>query len=124
MVALNKQNAETLISLIDKNKSEKLNNIHNNLFQYLKNPTKIDNEESSKEMKDLKKIFWKFPLIISSYFASQSSFLEFDQVFNPKLRGQHGAGITSLESDITNKYSNLGKNDKEIFSNMANEAFK
>ena len=56
---------------------------------------------------DLKKIFWKFPLLISSYFASEESFLGFDQVFNPKLRGQHGAGLTSLEKDIVNNYSSL-----------------
>jgi hypothetical protein len=65
----------------------------------------------------------KFPLIVSSYFASEKSFLEFDQVFNPKLRGQHGAGITSLEGDITDEYSSLGKNDKEIFKKMADDVF-
>ena len=60
---------------------------------------------------------------MSSYIASEESFLEFDQVFNPKLRGQHGAGITSLEKDITLKYSNLGKTDSEIFQKISSNTF-
>ena len=79
---------------------------------------------SEKQKNDLKKIFWKFPLIVSSYIASEESFLEFDKVFNPKLRGQHGAGITSLEDDIISKYSNYGKTDTEIFQRMSNNSFQ
>ena len=120
---LNKKNAEILINLIDKKKSDKLETIHNNLSLYLKDPKKFGSKVDEKTEKDLKKIFWKFPLIVSSYFASEKSFLEFDQVFNPKLRGQHGAGITSLEGDITDEYSSLGKNDKEIFKKMADDVF-
>ena len=85
--------------------------------------TKKDKRFSEKEKNDLKKIFWKFPLLVSSYIASEESFLEFDQVFNPKLRGQHGAGITSLEKDITLKYSNLGKTDSEIFQKISSNTF-
>lgn len=77
-----------------------------------------------KEKIDLKKIFWKLPLIISSYYASEESFLKFDQVFNPKLRGQHGAGVTSVEKDIVDKYSDTGKTDTEIFKQMAHNIFK
>ena len=72
---------------------------------------------------DLKKIFWKFPLLISSYFASEESFLGFDQVFNPKLRGQHGAGVTSTEKDIVSNYPSYGETDTEIFKNLANNVF-
>ena len=64
----------------------------------------------------------KLPLIVSSYFASQE-FLKFNQVFRPKLRGQHGAGVTSVEKDIVSKYSNLGKTDTEIFKEIANSNF-
>jgi len=120
---LNKQNAEILLKLIEKKKSEKLKNIYQNLNLFIKDPSKFEQNEGDIKIRDLKKIFWKFPLIISSYFASETSFLEFDQVFNPKLRGQHGAGITSLESDISKQYSKLGSNDKEIFKKIADNVF-
>ncbi len=120
---LNKQNAEILLKLIEKKKSEKLNNIYQNLNSFIKNPLRFEENENDPEVRDLKKIFWKFPLIVSSFFASETSFLEFDQVFNPKLRGQHGAGITSLENDISKYYSKLGSNDKEIFKKIADNVF-
>ena len=90
---------------------------------YLDDDKKFEENFSEKQKNDLRKIFWKFPLIVSSYVASEESFLEFDQVFNPKLRGQHGAGITSLEKDITVKYSNLGNSDSEIFRKISSEVF-
>ena len=121
---LNKENAKVLINLIDRNKNEKLSKIHGQLDMYINNPEKIDEKISPDELRDLKKIFWKFPLIVSSYFASENSFLKFDQVFNPKLRGQHGAGITSLEKDVVNKYAELGNTDTEIFKKMAHDIFK
>ena len=93
------------------------------LAVYLDDENKFEENFSEKQKSDLKKIFWKFPLIVSSYIASNESFLEFDQVFNPKLRGQHGAGITDLEKDITIKYSNLGKSDAEIFRKISSEVF-
>ena len=102
---MNKQNADILIKLIDKKKLPTLANIKKMLTKYLDNEKLFEEEFTDKEKSDLKKIFWKFPLIVSSYIASEESFLQFDQVFNPKLRGQHGAGITSLENDIINKYS-------------------
>ena len=83
----------------------------------------MDDENNPNNRIDIKKIFWKFPLLISSYYASEDSFLKFDQVFNPKLRGQHGAGVTSVEPDITKKYSKLGNTDTEIFKKMANNIF-
>ena len=93
------------------------------LLVYINNEKNFKDKFSEKEKNDLKKIFWKFPLIVSSYIASEESFLEFDQVFNPKLRGQHGAGITSIEKDITLKYSNLGKSDSEIFQKISSNIF-
>ena len=120
---LTKINAEHLINLIDKKKLPSLNNIKNMLLVYLDNENDFEERFLEKEKNDLKKIFWKFPLLVSSYIASEESFLEFDQVFNPKLRGQHGAGITSLEKDITLKYSNLGKTDSEIFQKISSNTF-
>ena len=62
--------------------------------------------------------------MVSSFYESKKSFLKFHLAFRPKLRGQHGAGITSLESDIINKYAKYGNSDKEIFLNLSNELFK
>ena len=120
---LSKQNADILINLIDNKKLSSLDKIKNMLSTYLDDKNKFEDNFSEKQKNDLKKIFWKFPLIVSSYIASEESFLEFDKVFNPKLRGQHGAGITSLEKDITTKYSNLGKTDTEIFRKISSNAF-
>ena len=120
---LSKQNADILINLIDNKKLSSLDKIKNMLSTYLDDENKFEDNFSEKQKNDLKKIFWKFPLIVSSYIASKESFLEFDKVFNPKLRGQHGAGITSLEKDITTKYSNLGKSDTEIFRKISSNAF-
>ena len=120
---LSKRNAEILINLIDKKKLSSLDKIKSMLSIYLDDESKFEQNFSEKQKNDLKKIFWKFPLIVSSYIASNESFLEFDQVFNPKLRGQHGAGITSLEKDITTRYSNLGKSDTEIFRKISSEVF-
>ena len=118
-----KHNAEILISLIDKKKLSTLDKVKNMLAVYLDSENEFEKNFSEKQKNDLRKIFWKFPLIVSSYIASEESFLEFDQVFNPKLRGQHGAGITSLEKDITIKYSNLGKSDSEIFKKISSKVF-
>jgi len=120
---LNTFNAQILLKLIEKKKIVTLKHIQNILEGYLKSPLLLENNFSNQEIIDIKKIFWKLPLIISSYYASEESFLKFDQVFNPKLRGQHGAGVTSVEKDITLKYSNLGSSDTEIFKKMANNIF-
>lgn len=120
---LNQNNAKILLKLIKNKGSSNLEKIENLLGDYLSNVESFEAKTSEKDKIDLKKIFWKFPLIVSSYYASQESFLEFDQVFNPKLRGQHGAGVTSVESDIVKKYSGIGKTDTEIFKKIAENIF-
>ena len=120
---LSPENAEILLKLLERKKTTTLNELQKTLENYLDNPTSFDDENNPNNRIDIKKIFWKFPLLISSYYASEESFLKFDQVFNPKLRGQHGAGVTSVEPDITKQYSNLGNTDTEIFKKMANNIF-
>ena len=119
---LNPTNAEILLNLLEKKKLKNLEKLKETIHSYLANPELFDKHPEDYAF-DLKKIFWKFPLIVSSYFASEESFLGFDQVFNPKLRGQHGAGITSVEKDIIKKYTMLGKTDTEIFKTMATNIF-
>lgn len=120
---LSENNAEIVLKLIQNEKSENLQNIKDLITNYLNNPKLFEEETHNQDKIDLKKIFWKLPLIVSSYYASQESFLKFNQVFRPKLRGQHGAGVTSVEKDIISKYSNLGKTDTEIFKEIANNNF-
>jgi len=119
---LNPLNAEVLLKLIDKKKLKTLEKLRETLDSYLADPDLFEKNPENYEL-DLKKIFWKFPLLISSYFASEESFLGFDQVFNPKLRGQHGAGVTSTEKDIVSYYPSYGETDTEIFKNLANNIF-
>ena len=90
---------------------------------YLKNEKAFFEELSSEEIFDIEKIFWKFPLISSSYFASKESFLSFKDVFRPKIRGQHGAGITYVEPKIVEKYPQYGNCDTDIFKNISKEIF-
>jgi asparagine synthase (glutamine-hydrolysing) len=116
---LNPYNAEITIDLIEKSKSKNMENIKKLLINYL-NDQKNENEDRY----ELQKIFWKFPLIVSSFFASQESFLKFDLVFRPKLRGQHGAGITSIEKDLVKNYHAYGNNDIDVFKNISLEIFK
>ena len=60
---------------------------------------------------------------LSSYFASKESFLSFKDVFRPKIRGQHGAGITYIEPKIVKDYPKYGSTDTEIFKNISREIF-
>ena len=120
---LTPENARILLKLLEKKKVSTLNELKSTLENYLANPSLYDDENNYPKGLDIKKIFWKFPLLVSSYYASEESFLKFDQVFNPKLRGQHGAGVTSVEQDIKLKYSNFGKTDSEIFKKIANNIF-
>ena len=91
---------------------------------FLDNEEEYNQKTSEDLKKDIEKIFWKFPLLVSSYYESKKSFLKFDLAFRPKLRGQHGAGITALESDIVNKYAKYGNNDKEVFLNLSAKLFR
>ena len=122
---LSKPNAEILLNLIEKSDSkEKLKHIYDALQLYLNNEKDYNEQISIELKKDIEKIFWKLPLLVSSFYESKRSFLKFDLAFRPKLRGQHGAGITSLEGDIVNKYGKYGNNDKEIFLNLSTKLFK
>ena len=123
-LSLSKPNAEIMIKLIEDSKIQNsINRIYNNLNLYLKNEKAFFEELSSEEIFDIEKIFWKFPLIASSYFASKESFLSFKDVFRPKIRGQHGAGITYIEPKIVKNYTQYGNSDTDIFKNISKEIF-
>lgn len=123
-LSLNKTNSEIMIKLIEEtNIQESIGNIYKNLNLYINDEKAFFGELSNEEIFDIEKIFWKFPLIASSYFASKESFLSFKDVFRPKIRGQHGAGITYLESKIVNKYNKYGSTDIDVFKNISEEIF-
>ena len=124
-LSLNKRNAEIMLSIIEDSKlEENLKKIYNNLKIYLKSEKDFFNDVNEEEILDIEKIFWKFPLVASSYYASKESFLKLKDVFRPKIRGQHGAGITEIEPKITKNFSNFGSSDTEIFKNISQEIFK
>ena len=123
-LSLNKTNSEIMIKLIEEtNIQDLIGNIYKNLNLYINNEKAFFDELSNEEIFDIEKIFWKFPLIASSYFASKESFLSFKDVFRPKIRGQHGAGITYLESKIVSKYNKYGSTDIDVFKNISQEIF-
>ncbi len=123
-LSLNKNNAEIMLKLIENgNVKDSLIQIYNNLSLYLNNENSFYNDLDPEEILDIEKIFWKFPLIASSYFASKESFLSFKDVFRPKIRGQHGAGITDIEPKILDNYKKYGSTDTEIFKNITREIF-
>ena len=123
-LSLNKTNSEIMIKLIEEtNIQDLIGNIYKNLNLYINNEKAFFDELSNEEIFDIEKIFWKFPLIASSYFASKESFLSFKDVFRPKIRGQHGAGITYLEPKIVSKYNKYGSTDIDVFKNISQEIF-
>jgi len=124
-LSLSKSNAEIMVSLIEESKIQNsIDKIYKNLNLYLNDEKSFFKDLSDEEIFDIEKIFWKFPLIASSYFASKESFLSFKDVFRPKIRGQHGAGITYVEPKIINNYPNYGATDTEIFKNISQEIFR
>jgi len=123
-LSLSKSNAEIMINLIEETKiQDSIKVIYKNLSLYLNNEKEFFESLSSEEIFDIEKIFWKFPLIASSYFASKESFLSFKDVFRPKIRGQHGAGITYIEPKIVKNYPKYGSTDTDIFKNISKEIF-
>lgn len=123
-------NAETMLELVGDRAGrreawgEKLTTIHNYLVAYLdaggSRPDGFDEELAT----DVEKLFWKFPLMVAGMHAVAESYLPFPLLFNAKLRGQHGSGITSLEPRIVERYAHLGGTDIEIYRSIVRQAFR
>lgn len=121
---MNELNVEIMLNLIEKtNNKNNLKTIYNSLVLFLNDKSGYEEKYSNEEKFDIERLFWKLPLIVSSYYASKESFLKFKDVFRPKIRGQHGAGITNLEKSINLKYKKYGEDDVEIFKNLSKEIF-
>lgn len=123
-------NAETLARLMEDRGgpqdswTDQMCDIHGYLARYLDGGGQHPEDADEETRYEMEKLFWKLPMIVAGMKASQESFLPVDVLFNAKLRGQHGAGITDLETDIVNRFANLGNSDGEIFQNVVNQAFR
>ena len=123
-------NAELMLDLISKNAGprdnwgDKLPWVHGYLVKYLDAGGKPPEGFDEGQKTDVEKLFWKFPLMVAGMHAAAESYLPFHLLFNAKLRGQHGAGISSLEPQIVERYSNLGSTDIEIYRSMVTKAFR
>jgi asparagine synthase (glutamine-hydrolysing) len=123
-------NAELMLKLIaDRGGAreewgDKLPWIHDYLVQYVdtggQTPEGFDDEHRT----EVEKLFWKFPLMVAGMHAAAESYLPFHLLFNAKLRGQHGAGISSLEPQIVERYAHLGGTDIEIYRSIVTKAFR
>ncbi len=97
---------------------------HDYLVQYLDAGGKPPDGFDERQQADAEKLFWKFPFMVAGMHAAAESYLPFHLLFNAKLRGQHGAGISSLEPRIVEKYSHLGGTDIEIYRSIVTRAFR
>ncbi len=123
-------NAELMLELISKRAGsraewgDKLPGVHDYLVQYLDAGGHPPEGFDEGQRTDVEKLFWKFPLMVAGMHAAEESYLPFHLLFNAKLRGQHGAGISSLEPKIVEKYADLGSSDIEIYRAMVTKAFR
>jgi len=123
-------NAELMLELIAERGGpragwgENLSWTHDYLVQYLDGGGRPPAEFDPAWRTEVEKLFWKFPLMVAGMHAAAESSLPFSLLFNAKLRGQHGAGISSLEPRIVERYSELGSTDIEIYRAIVAKAFR
>ncbi|PPR11166.1 MAG: Asparagine synthetase [glutamine-hydrolyzing] 1 [Alphaproteobacteria bacterium MarineAlpha11_Bin1] len=128
-LSMSTENVEYLLSEMDKRSgpdadwTEQMHETHRYLSAYLDNNGAHPENADEETIHEMEKLFWKLPLIGAGIHASDESFLPIKVLFNPKLRGQHGSGITSLEDRVLERYRDLGTTDQEIFHQMAAKAF-
>ncbi len=123
------ENVEYLVGEMDKRTgpdhdwTDQMHETHRYLSAYLDNNGNHPEDADEETVYEMEKLFWKLPLIGAGIHASDESFLPIKVLFNPKLRGQHGSGITSLEGRVLDRYRDLGPTDQEIFRQMVATAF-
>lgn len=128
-LSISRENAELLLALINERAgpkrawTEQLLTIHDCLVSYLDNNGNHPEASNKKITYEVEKMFWKLPLVVAGMHVAQESDLPFTNLFNSKLRGQHGSGLTSLEPKIVEYYRDLGKTDTEIFKSIVQKAF-
>jgi asparagine synthase (glutamine-hydrolysing) len=129
-LSISPENAEIMLRLIDDRAGpgeqwpEQLSNIHAYLNQYLNHNGEHPEDEDPYVVSEMEKLFWKFPMIVAGMQAAEESFLPVWTLFNSKLRGQHGSGISDLEPKILDRYRHVGETDGEIFQTIVNQSFR
>lgn len=103
--------------------TKQISDVYAYVTRYLDNNAQHPADVDPALAAEMEKLFWKLPLMVAGMHAAADSFLPFNVLFNPKLRGQHGAGITSLEPKILARYRHLGGTDGEIFKSIVRDAF-
>ncbi|OFW09155.1 MAG: hypothetical protein A3G20_08300 [Acidobacteria bacterium RIFCSPLOWO2_12_FULL_59_11] len=128
-LSLNARNAEIFLTLIEERAGprsgwgQQLFDLYNYLTRYLDNNGSHPEGSDESAVYEVEKLFWKLPLIVAGMHAAAESFLPFQCLFNAKLRGQHGAGLTSLEPAIVERYRHLGSTDSEIFKAIVRDSY-
>ena len=128
-LSISPENVEYLLDEMDKRTgpnhewTDQMHETHRYLSAYLDNNGKHPETADKAAVYEMEKLFWKLPLIGAGIHASDESFLPINVLFNPKLRGQHGSGITSLEDKVLERYRKFGSTDQEIFRQMVADAF-
>lgn len=128
-LGMDASNAELMLKLMDtkagpqdKWKTE-TKEVHDYLVRYLDSGGNHPEGTPEHTVTEIEKLFWKFPLIVAGMHACDESYLPFHCLMFPKLRGQHGSGLTSLEPLVVKRYANLGATDQEVFKQFVHQSF-
>lgn len=128
-LALDAANAETMLKLIDAKAGARVAwaiqtaEVYDYLVRYLDNGGNHPEGTDEHTVSEMEKLFWKLPLIVAGMHAVEESYLPFHCLLFPKLRGQHGSGLTSLEPLVVERYGHLGKTDQEIFKAFIHNSY-
>jgi len=125
-LVLNQENAEFMLKLISdysKAPTPWVETLKHYLATYLDGNGDAPEGYDDYTHYEVAKLHWKLPMIVAGSFAAKESNLPFETLMQPKLRGQHGSGITTLEQGIVDQYKELGSTDAEIFKSMVTRSF-
>lgn len=128
-LVLNSTNAEYMLKLIEDKAGPRsrwlreTRDVYDYLVSYLDNGGNHPEGTDENTINEMEKLFWKLPLVVAGVHAVDESYLPFDCLLFPKLRGQHGSGLTSLEPLVVKRYAHLGKTDQEIYKAFVEKAY-
>lgn len=128
-LVLDAANAETMLKLIEGKAGARITwvketiEVYDYLVRYLNNGGSHPEGVDEHTIIEMEKLFWKLPLIVAGMHAVEESYLPFHCLLFPKLRGQHGSGLTSLEPLVVERYGNFGKTDQDIFKAFIHSSY-
>jgi asparagine synthetase B (glutamine-hydrolysing) len=126
---LDASNAETMVKMIGDKAgartawTKETIEVYDYLIRYLDNGGSHPEGTDDYTKNEMEKLFWKLPLIVAGMHAVEESYLPFHCLLFPKLRGQHGSGLTSLEPLVVNRYGHLGTTDQEVLKAFIHESY-